>query len=326
MADQCLPLRRPERAEPFLNALEREWWDANASTIARVWQMPDEVSRFVRQGYLQRARQFLTEGRSRTTVIELGCGSGWVGQSIAGPDLHIVGIDFSSAQIGLASTRATETGVAAFCSYSLSGNETLSKEPPTADAALLHAYLHHLDEAEIASTLQALRATLAPGARIWIYEPAFRADRVTTQRIRLSTRIAMRAALVGSRMVRLAGAACRVRNSTVAAKFEELAALARKSGWYLSPKEVPLEDAAFTHQLARHFRVRSSYWATLHLVGWAYECALLERSVCRRIACGTYLPLARIAERLALLDAAAVEFATTPPRHAFKVWECEVGA
>jgi hypothetical protein len=47
-------------------------------------------------------------------VVELGCGSGWVGQSICGPELRITGTDFSASQIALARENAARKRLGAF--------------------------------------------------------------------------------------------------------------------------------------------------------------------------------------------------------------------
>jgi len=319
-----LPLQRPGRAGASLNALELDLWNENADTIARVWEMPEQVSRIVRGSYLEHARRYFLEGKERTTVLELGCGSGWVGQSLASPALSVIGMDFSAAQIERARMRAKKKGLEAYCRYVLNSVAKVGGHSPRADAALLHAYLHHLDEEEIETVLAELRTSLAPGARIWIYEPAFCTHAATTSRAGLSTRMAFQLANLGSRLVRAAGKLSGLRNAAVADRFDALTQLAHRNGWYLSPKEVPLDDSVFTAQLAQKFRVKNSYWATLYLVGWAYECALLEASLLRSLACFCYLRPARAAERLALGDRAAVQVAARPPSHAFKVWECEV--
>ena len=326
MSAAALRQHRSPRRDVALNAQELAWWNANAATIARVWEMPEEVSRMVRGRYLDRAREFFLQGRERTTVLELGCGSGWVGQTIAGPRLAILGVDFSQAQIDLAIERARRTGVEAYCRYFVSTPGAERGSLPQADAALIHAYLHHLDDEEIDAVLADVGALLAPGARVWIYEPAFRAEGAPTRGPEWHSRLGMRFCAMGARVVRAAGGFLRLRDAAVDARFQALAEEARRNGWYLSPKEVPLEDEPFTRRLERTLVVRSSYWATLHLVGWAYECALLEDSAFRTLACNSYLRMARAADAGALRDDAMVAAATAAPGHAFKVWECEVRA
>ncbi len=326
MTAAALRLQRSPRSDAALNARELAWWNANAATIARVWEMPVEVSRVVRGRYLERARNFFLEGRERATVLELGCGSGWVGQALAGPRLAIVGVDFSQAQIDLALGRARRTGVEAYCRYFVSTPGERPQALPQVDAALIHAYLHHLDDEEIDGALAEVRAALSPGARVWIYEPAFRTAPAPARRPALRSRLGMRLCAVGARLLRVAGGLLGLRDEAVDARFQALAGEAQRNGWYLSPKEVPLQEEAFTRRLERTFRVRSSYWATLHLVGWAYECALLEDSVLRKLACALYLRMARAVDAWALRDEAMVAAATTPPAHAFRVWECEVRA
>ena len=252
-----LRLQRSQRSDAALNAQELAWWNANASTIARVWEMPDEVSRMVRGRYLERARNFFLQGRERATVLELGCGSGWVGQALAGPHLAIVGVDFSSAQIGLAKARARRMGVEPYCRYFVSTPGAHREAQPRADAALIHAFLHHLDDEEIDAVLAEVRASLAPGGRVWIYEPAFGSP-PSAAAPALRSRLGMRLCGVGARLVRGTGKLLRLRDQVVDAQFQALAEEAGRNGWYLSPKEVPFDADSFTRRLEQVLVVHSA--------------------------------------------------------------------
>ena len=325
MSAAALRLQRPRRADPELNARELDWWNANAATIAKVWEMAPEVSWQVRRAYLERARAFFLEGRERVTLLEPGCGSGWLGQSIAGPRLRVIGTDFSAAQLALARERAAARGVADWCEYHLADAARWPEAARAADGALVHAFLHHLDDAEIDGVLQGLRARLAPGARVWIYEPAF-AETDGAARGDAAARMLAGALQAGAALIGLGARALGLRDEATAQQFARLARQAEESGWYLSPKEVPFQLGEFTRRLERDFALRDRYWATLHLVGWALECNLLRAPAARRLACATFLPLAARADRFLAGRPAHVAEALRAPGHGFAVWECEVRA
>ena len=69
-----------------IEQLEYQWWNDNAGIIAKVWEMHDDISWTVRKYYIRRATEFFWGSEKNVTILELGCGSGWVGQLLAGPN------------------------------------------------------------------------------------------------------------------------------------------------------------------------------------------------------------------------------------------------
>ena len=307
------------------NDREKAWWNEHAELIAKVWEMHRDVSWKVRAGYLRRAREFFLRGRGSATVLELGCGSGWVGQFIAGPELRIIGTDFSVSQIALASRNAAARGLGAFCRYTVTDSVKLSGDIKSADGVLIHAFMHHLDSAEIDELLENLSANLLPGARIWLYEPAFyRATPICTPALRGASRIVLQGAI---RLVTWLSSLYRqhaLLDEGTLARFLALQNEASERGWYLSPKEIPFDVDEFSVALAGKFKVSQSYWATVYLVGWVFETNLLKHDLLRRIFASLVVPALRFAdERIAMADD-YLRGGLVAPNHAFRVWECEV--
>jgi cyclopropane fatty-acyl-phospholipid synthase-like methyltransferase len=79
-------------------------------------------------------------------VLEIGCGTGWVGRLIAGPDLHIIGTDFSEGQLAIATQMARQFGKDKYCTYELAD---ASFFPDDVDGVIIHALLHHLSAKEL---------------------------------------------------------------------------------------------------------------------------------------------------------------------------------
>ena len=163
---------RPSQASPALNAQELAWWEANGALMSRLWDYDDAINRQVRGHYVARARDFLAASGG-ATILELGCGSGWLGRMLAGPDVNVIGVDFSQNQVDAAAAAAQRNGQAGRCRYlRRDGLEDFGLLNQV-DGVLIHAFLHHLDEHELDSALDALKKGLKPDARLWIYEPAF---------------------------------------------------------------------------------------------------------------------------------------------------------
>src|SRR4051794_3007935 len=104
--------------------------------------MHDTVSRAARGQYLTRAKNFFA-AIPNAHVVELGCGSGWVGQSICGPDLRITGTDFSQSQIDLARKRARRRRLDAYTDYIVATSGTWPSLRSAPTGILIHAFLHH---------------------------------------------------------------------------------------------------------------------------------------------------------------------------------------
>lgn len=314
---------RPRHASPEINRLEAIWWEENASLIARVWEMYPEVSAVVRGQYMQSARQFLLGDATPARVLELGCGSGWVGQMIAGADLQIIGTDFSSAQIELARANASSRGLGDACKYAVQSDKEIPDEIESCDGLLLHCFLHHLDGAELEALLDALTERVRPGTRIWIYEPAFHTDAQEGES-NLSPELRGQLDVVvrqHEQMVRLLGER-NLLDKPVRDRFQTLQEIANRSHWYLSPKEVPLDLRAFTKMLEDRWHVVRSAWETVNLVGWAHDFNTITDSTVRHALVRDVLPVWADVDRAICAEDAYLAHFLRAPNYAFRSWEC----
>lgn len=309
---------RLQSADPLTNKLEHEWWDRNAALISRFWEMDTSISDVLRGGYLRAIRDFFLEGRPEVKVLELGCGSGWVGQSIAGNNVKIVGTDFSESQIELARSNAARSGMAASTSYHVMSSGEWPAEADECGAVLIHSFLHHLDWSEINQLFDELQSRIAPGTRIAFFEPAFYETPAQPASHRISNAILRLAERLVSRV-----------NSDLSAdgpldleskeKFLKLFEDAEANGWYLSPKEVPFGQEQFTALLRERFDVVSSRWAIIYLIGWVFERNLLKSKPAREHWLWPWI--VRLDAMMAR-DTAFLRSRLRKPAHAFHLWHC----
>jgi len=311
-------VERPYRAAPEIARLEQQWWDENAPLVAKVWELHDEVSRVARWRYLQRARHFFATGHDDAHVVELGCGSGWVGQSICGRGLRITGTDFSASQIALARENAARRGLGAFTHYQVATSGVWPSLDRAGTGILIHAFLHHLDGAELDAFFDMLHRNVAPGTQIWIYEPAFHPDPPAGP---AADPFAYRAATtIVAHMSKLYRRLDLIDTDT-RDRFAALFARANDAGWHLSPKEVPFQLEAFDRELARHVAVTQSYWATALVIGWVFETNLIRSSVLRLLAAQTVVRLLAQLDGRLVRDDAFMRRNCTAPNYGFRVWE-----
>ena len=173
-----------------LDKLELDWWNRNAEIVSKAWEMHDDVSRTVRKVYLEKARKFFQSDKKKMTILELGCGSGWVGQFIANSNLHIIGTDFSENQIQLAIKNAKKKGLEEYCKYQLTDVfDCINKDSEFfqhIDGVMIHGFLHHLNGQEIETIFYNIKKYLKQGTRLWIYEPAFYLNPTKTAKVKLN--------------------------------------------------------------------------------------------------------------------------------------------
>jgi 2-polyprenyl-3-methyl-5-hydroxy-6-metoxy-1,4-benzoquinol methylase len=152
-----------ERAE----LLEKEWWNRYADLEGRIWSYNRFLSWVVRRGYLKEMVACLYRPGGR--VLDIGCGDGWVGLRLAQKGMRLDGIDLSEAQVELARGRAQALGLDNTRFWCASAAEL--PQGVDYEGVILHAALHHLNQAQRQDLLEHVGALLAPGGRLYMYEP-----------------------------------------------------------------------------------------------------------------------------------------------------------
>ncbi len=322
MTKSDLPkIRRGYTTDTELDSLELNWWNSNAEIVSKVWEMHEELSNSIRKNYLKKAKSFLSNDTKCARALELGCGSGWVGQSIAGPRLNIIGIDFSENQIKLATANAKRRGLDDYCQYQVSSS--FSRYRDGIDGVLIHCFLHHLNEMEIEEILNAL-SSLRKGTRIWIYEPAFYSKQrhSNMESLSRSTRICRDVSLSILTFLTRIYSRFDLIDKTTYEEFLELCRQADKNGWYLSPKEIPFDVDEFSSHLKKHFYIKNHYWGNIYIIGWTFESNLLKSKIFRNIIAGTIIPFFSFTDNRLSMEETFLEEAMVAPVYGFHIWEC----
>jgi 2-polyprenyl-3-methyl-5-hydroxy-6-metoxy-1,4-benzoquinol methylase len=221
-----------------IDEAERIWWDTNAEIIEKIWAQNLELQKQIRLSYLSRMKKFFLSDSSKRPfkVLEIGCGTGWVGRLVAGPDLHIIGTDFSEGQLTIARQMAKQFGQDKYCVYELADASSFQDD---VDGVIIHALLHHLSAKELEIFFGQF-AKFKPGTKIFIYEPVFFNkqtgeksffDKVTNKLIDVVKTYALnRAKKIGHE------------DTELVLQMDSIFKAADKNGWYISPKEVPFYE------------------------------------------------------------------------------------
>lgn len=150
---------------------ELEWWNRFADVMAEQWMLTPRLNRMIRADYENDYGEYLFKPGG--SFLEIGCGVGWIGQKFALRGMQVDGIDFSDSQLDIARRLAAEKGLGDRVAYFARDlvNDRLDGRFQRYDAILVNAVLHHLSPAEVDALNARMAALLAPGGRMYIYEP-----------------------------------------------------------------------------------------------------------------------------------------------------------
>lgn len=169
------PAERWETTPPGLDEAEIAWWDEYSDVEERYcWVQTPPIQRMLRGRYVRQIADALPRGG---TVLELGCGTGWLSILLAESGApRVYAVDFSPEQIRRAEAALEATSVRDRVRFLLleGSVSSLTRLLPEQkfDALVLHGFLHHLSKEEIRTILSTFRSELgAPNAKIFLLEP-----------------------------------------------------------------------------------------------------------------------------------------------------------
>ncbi|MBI3844384.1 MAG: methyltransferase domain-containing protein [Planctomycetes bacterium] len=146
---------------------ERAWWQAHAELESEVcWVQSPAHRRLLRDATVAEIVESVPAGG---TVVDFGCGTGWLCELLAEFGAKsVVGIDESAAQIALARRALASSPRAGAIRYVV-GHDI--PDQLRADVVVCHAILHHLSWDEIRRLVARVRRCLKPGGTLWLLEP-----------------------------------------------------------------------------------------------------------------------------------------------------------
>ncbi len=247
-----------------LDEAERCWWSENADLEEQFcWVQEPRQQRWIRHRYLQTIRGALQPG---ATVLELGCGTGWLTLLLAEAGLSgVVGVDFSSDQIERARTNARRRHLEGRVEFRVvDPDQPDVDDTQRFDVVVMHAFLHHLSTAEVRGAITTAHRRLRPGGRLMLLEPTHFADGPTRgpNELRLLRRLESLPRVLAHRGLRRTGPGEAAVRSRLAGRATGVAPFGP------APKEIPFEAEELTELLEEGFAVdvRRPVLAMAHLV------------------------------------------------------------
>lgn len=149
---------------------ELEWWDNFAEVMAEQWFLTPSLNALLRKRYEDDYKAFLFKPGGR--LLEIGCGTGWIGMNFAEMGMEVDGTDFSEEQLIIARRLAVEKKLTTIEFFQRDlVTDKIQGRFEDYDAVLINAVLHHLSVDEYQAVLRNCAAVLRPGGKIYMYEP-----------------------------------------------------------------------------------------------------------------------------------------------------------
>jgi 2-polyprenyl-3-methyl-5-hydroxy-6-metoxy-1,4-benzoquinol methylase len=243
--------------------VEEEWWEKFSDIATKQWELTPRHNEIIRKDYLSEMKSFLLVPHGE--LLEIGCGSGWIGIEVAKAGMRLVGIDTSLSQIMKAKKHAGEARLVN-ASFTVG---TLGALVPTKrfDSILIHAVLHHMSPSEIPEFLEQITSLLKEHGRLYIYEPISRLP--SGLLLKIYANIIFLLLWSPFWLLQKFG-----RYLQIGPKgFSE----AVRRGWTgLSPNEAPLEKICLLNAIQKHFSIDQVHYWHAYSLALAMGCSELK--------------------------------------------------
>lgn len=254
------PFKRPYESSQMMDDMENKWWNEAGSIMDVLWGFPEDICKHYRQEYVKNAERFFMQNRTETTVLELGCGNGWLGKMIAGNGIEYIGTDFSKTQIELANKNLIGAANSSSISYYCLDDFSKLAELQKVEAVIINTFLHHLYGKELDELFDSVRNHLPVGCKIFVTEPVYYSDNENqhTESKKVTDLIITNTAVliedVKKQMIE-EGSYDLEQHERVTELMNE----SNRNGFFFSPKEVPFQMEEIMQLLNKYCTVHDVY-------------------------------------------------------------------
>ena len=246
---------------------EKQWWDKHGHYMTYQWTLTPLLNRIIRTRWTEDFTNYLF--KKNGTLLDMGCGGGWLSLIFGKKGMTVLGIDVSSEQIAQANKLKDESqleNISFECSDLIGWD--CGKYEGYFDSVFVNAFLHHLPPHEIGAIFNNIAVVLKKGGRCYLYEP------LTSRK--KGPFIPRLTNLVVERFMGLCLGSLPARFDLWNREYKDQL----KRGYSMrSPHEGPIEWTVFKRCLPDSVSVSETRGWHLYSLGWAMQIMSLKKSV-----------------------------------------------
>lgn len=171
-----MPVNDQDQRKAELQQKEARFWDLQEEQIDKLyarphdWRFVPKLAEIIIRPRVNTFLRLLKTHRSEIgSLLDIGCGNGWLCHATAARGIRSIGIDLSPKKIATAKRMAEEKGVAHLCEF-IAGDIMAWRPAQKVDLLTSHGSIHHFPEFERAMA-HMLAHHLRPGGYMLFVEP-----------------------------------------------------------------------------------------------------------------------------------------------------------
>ena len=149
---------------------EETWWDKYGRYMTYQWKLTPSLNQILRAELENDYVRFLLNPNE--SLLDLGCGSGWLSLHFAERGMNVLGVDLSQEQINASNNLKAHSGLKNLefeCCDLVKWDP--GKHQGKFASVFVNAFLHHLPEVELEMMFSKIATVLKPGGKVYMYEP-----------------------------------------------------------------------------------------------------------------------------------------------------------
>jgi 2-polyprenyl-3-methyl-5-hydroxy-6-metoxy-1,4-benzoquinol methylase len=161
---------KPDTGRQIMLMTDEEWWNQKLKLTERTWVLPPRISRLIRQEQLDSMFRFLF--KQGGTLLDIGCGSGWLSIKFAQTGMQVTGLDVSRESLAKAQYNAVQASVTSYIKFMHVDLRNFSPQNlgQTFDSIVSYAVLFFLQD-NLEDILLKLKSVLKDDGILYLYEP-----------------------------------------------------------------------------------------------------------------------------------------------------------
>lgn len=313
---------RITQSSPQMDELENRWWNKAGMIIEEAWVMTEDLCTAYRKPTTEAEAAFFLKDTGYARVLDLGCGSGWMGRMIAGKNLEYIGMDFSSTQIATANDRLKTAPNKEYISYYCVKDILEIPNLDKVNGIIINAFLHHLSWEELDGLFNTLKKTLPKGCKLFMVEPVYN-DQVNQKDGPIETTEFCNTLMMDARAImkhlkkKLIGSG--TYDLIAEQELNLLIKESERNGFFFSPKEVPFRISDFQKFIGKYATINSFFHCGVLDLELAQILSKITKPDSRKYYTELLFPYIRAVDQILIKNGI---FKADPNNYLFTAFEC----